>query len=270
MIRGPVLVATDLSEPADAALRQGHDIASSLDAQLLIGHVLPEAFRARVLFPHAAGIDTVAQREIEEKAIAAVRLHAGSVLGVDGQALSIEILAGTTHAGILEMAERIDAGIIVLGPGPTALRVARSAAVPVLIARPSPAGGSVLGATDFSDPSLPAVNLAAAEASRRACPLRLIHCLNLDWTTMASSAILANAVALPPIPPTLVEEIEAAARERLLAAMNTTGVSGEAAVTLGPAKAGILAAVNAVPTALVVVGTRGRTGLPRLALGSTG
>ena len=38
----------------------------------------------------------------------------------------------------------------------------------------------MLGATDFSDPALPAVKMAAAEARRRGVRFRLVHCLDID------------------------------------------------------------------------------------------
>src|SRR5919109_1002235 len=175
-LRGPILCATDLSDAADAALSQGYAISKQIGVPVSVSHVLPEAFNVRVLFPHEAGIDTSFQAELTRKATTAVRTRLGAVMGSESESIPVQIETGTAHAGILAVAERLGAGLIVVGPGGTALRVARSASAPVLVARPSATGAAVLGATDFSDPSLPAVRMAEAEARRRGVRLRLVHC----------------------------------------------------------------------------------------------
>ena len=265
-LTGPVLVATDLSTLAETALRQGHAIAKDLSTPLIVCHVLPEAFKVRVLFPQDAGIDAPMQAQLQQKAAAVLAMQIATVLGKDAGAV-IEIESGTPHAGIQEVAERVGAGLIVVGPGATALRVTRSASYPVLIARPSPAG-AVLCATDFSDPYFPAVNLAAAEARRRKAGLRLIHCLDIDATAYLASAGLPGIAAMPPVPESLMKELEASARDRLQAALTSTGTPGEIAVLEKTPARGIVEAAQDPAAALLVVGTRGRTGLSRLALGS--
>ena len=54
-LSGPVLVATDLSEAADEALRQGDALARGLGTRLHVCHVLPSNFEVHVLFPQHAG-----------------------------------------------------------------------------------------------------------------------------------------------------------------------------------------------------------------------
>ncbi|HSC26972.1 MAG TPA: universal stress protein, partial [Vicinamibacterales bacterium] len=267
-LRGPILCATDLSDAADAALRQASAIGTQIGAQFHVCHVLPEAFNVRVLFPHEAGVDTAVQAELTAKATTAVRTRLEAVFGAASNDVPVEIETGTAHAGILMVAERLGAGVIVVGPGGTALRVARSAAVPVLVARPSPIGGVVLGATDFSDPSLPAVRMAAAEARRRGVRFRLAHCLDIDQAAYAAGAGLPGVIAAWPLPQSVMDQLEAAAHERLAAALAETTVDAEPLVLPGPPATGILDAAQSVATALIVVGTRGRTGLARLALGS--
>jgi nucleotide-binding universal stress UspA family protein len=262
------LCATDLSEAADASLRQAGAIGAQIGAPVTVCHILPEAFRVRVLFPHEAGIDTAVQAELTQKAIGAVRARLDAILGADATSIPIEIDSGTAHAGILAVAERIGAGLIVMGPGGTALHVARSADVPVLVARASPPGGVVLGATDFSDPALPAVTMAAAEARRRGVRLRLVHCLDLDEATYVAGSGLAGVIGVWPLPQAVIDQAEAAAREQLREAAAAADIAAEAVVVRASPAVGILQAAESVATALIVVGTRGRTGLARLALGS--
>ncbi|MCC7034888.1 MAG: universal stress protein [Acidobacteria bacterium] len=265
-ISGPVLVATSLSDADDELLRQGHAVASGIGAPLVVCHVLPEAYRVRVLFPQCAGIDASVQAPLEGKARDVVNARVADVLGAAGDA-TIELESGSPHAAILEVAERTGAGLIVVGPGATASRVARSAACPVLIARPSAPGG-VLGATDFSDASLPAVRLAADEARRRGVTLRLVHSTELDAAIAMASAGLAGGIPLSPIPEDTAREIANEARERLLNVMAESGATGDVVVLSERPGAGIIAVAEEMPATLVVVGTRGRSGVPRLLMGS--
>ncbi|MGE0462140.1 MAG: universal stress protein [Vicinamibacterales bacterium] len=266
-ISGPVLVATSLSEADDELLRQGHGMAAGIRAPLVVCHVLPEAYRVRVLFPQFAGIDASVQEPLERKAREVVRARVVDVLGAVADA-TIELESGSPHAAIIEVAERTGAGLIVVGPGHTAHRVARAATCPVLIARPSPTGGGVLAATDFSDPSLPAVRIAADEARRRGVALRLVHSTELDSAIAMASAGLAGGIPLSPIPEDTAREIANEARERLLEMMTETGATGDVVVLSERPGAGIIAVAEEMPAAVIVVGTRGRSGVPRLLMGS--
>ncbi len=267
-LRGPILCANDVTDGADAALRQACSLGADLGTSVTVCHVLPEFVNIRVLFPHEAGVDASVQAELTRKATAAVRARLEEVVGVGAGDVGIWIETGTAHAGILAAAERVAAGVIVMGPGATALRVARSATMPVLVARPSPIGGAVLGATDFSDPALPAVKMAAAEATRRRARLRLVHCLALDEAVSVAEAAMPGVVAVWPFPQSVIDRIDAAARERLAAALAEIAADGQPIVLRSPPATGILQAARSVATALIVVGTRGRTGLARLAIGS--
>ena len=262
-----VLAATDLTDPADAALRQGHALATARGAAFTVCHVIPEAFNVRVLFPQHAGIDASFQAELEDKARAALRARLRAALG-DEDAATVRVETGSAHAGVLEAAERIDAGLIVVAPGATAHRIARAATVPVLVARPSPAGGSVLSATDFSDPSLPAIQAGADEARERRAPFRVVHCLDFDETSYVRTLGLPGMISAWPLPQSVTDDLLASARARLENAIASIGADAEPIVLRRSPAHGIVEAANSVATSLVVVGTRGRTGLTRLALGS--
>ena len=267
-LHGPVVVGTDLSDNAAIALREARAIAAHVGTPLVVCHVLPEAFHVRVLFPHTAGVDTATQEALEHKAREAIHHHVRAVLGAEQGSVRIEVATGTPHAGILRAAERVGAGLIVVGPGAAAHRIARAAAGPVLIARASPEGGAILGATDFSDPSLPAVHMAADEARRRGSRLRIVHCLDVGETAYAATAGLPGMIAPPPLAQSVVEQLESGARERLAGALTGLGIAAEGTVVMSRPAAGILQAAEAAPTALIVVGTHGRSGFARLALGS--
>jgi nucleotide-binding universal stress UspA family protein len=265
-LSGPILIATDFSAGAAEALRQAHQLAGELRAPLVVGHVIPEAFRVRVLFPHTAGVDATTQRELQAKAAAAAQGQIRAVLGPAVEALDVRFESGSPHAGVLKLAEQNGAALVVMGPGATTARVARAAHHTVLVARPSPPGGAVLGASDFSDPSLPALRLAASEAARRHSRLRLIHCLDIDATAYLAAAGAPGVLVTPPFPDDAVKDMEADARDRLRT------VGGDAGADLVVVRYSPLSAITdeatRTPTSLVVVGTHGRSGFARLALGS--
>lgn len=271
MLRGPVFVGTDLSAAAGEALRQSAGLAADLGGRLIVCHVLPELLRVNMLFPQWRGIDSAREQSIRSKAEEAVRRHAEEILGAPGRDVAIVLEAGTPHVGLLAAADAARAGVIITGPGRVAGEVARHASVAVLVARPSPSHGPVIGATDFSDPSLPALNAAAAEARRRRSPLHLIHAVDvgMHMTGGARAGALpylegASAIALEGL-----DELRAAADRRLRESLQQYAVEGQAAVVSGRAAEGIVAWAETAGAQLVVVGTHGRSGMARLALGST-
>ncbi len=263
-MKGPVLVATDLSEGADEAIRQADILARHNGSPLHVCHVLPEVLRVRMLFPQLYPQDASDVQALERKVTDVVTARVQDLTRRSAADYAVEVEAGSPHAGILQAADRIGAGILVVGPGRVAERVARSASCHVLVARPSPSG-KVLGATDFSDPSLPAVEAAAMEASRRRVPLCLIHSLDLrpaEWAAMSM------AFPVPTVSPQVVNELRADVLSRLQACLDRFHAEGERLVVEGLAASAIVKAARELPAELVVVGTRGRTGLSRLALGS--
>jgi nucleotide-binding universal stress UspA family protein len=263
-LNGPVLVATDLSEGADEAVRQADTLARHVGGPLHVCHVLPEILRVRMLFPQLYQQDANDMRALERKAADVVAARVQGITGRSAADYAVEVDAGSPHSGILQTAEQIGAGVLVVGPGRVAERVARSASCDVLIARPSPSG-KVLGATDFSDPSLPAVEAAVMEASRRRVPLCLLHSVDLrpiEWAAMSM------AFPVPTVPQPVEDELRASILTRLQGSLERFRAEGEALVVDGHAGLAIVKAARELPAELVVVGTRGRTGLSRLTLGS--
>ena len=267
----PVLVALEFSEQGDEALRQGAANALALAAPLVACHVLPESFRVRVLFPQDAGVDASLQEALALKARDLVRARVAAVLP-PATAVTIEIDSGSPHSGILETAARVGAGLIVIGPGRAAQRVAQASSCPVLVARPSPRAGVVIGATDFSDAALPALHAAADAARWMGGGLRVIHCLDVDQAAAiaaAGAAGGAGAIALPVLSEPVFAEIRADAVAALARAQASLGTESEVAVLRRSPGRGIVEEAAATGASLVVVGTRGRTGIKRLLMGST-
>lgn len=264
-LNGPVLVATDLSESVVEGLTQGVVYAEALSTTLVVCHVLPELSQVRVLFPHLAGVDERALADLMARARAATAAQFLAATGREIAPDAVAIETGSPHSGIRAAAERIGAGLVVVGPGATAARVAHDAPWAVLVARPAPAGGGVLAATDFSDPALPAIETGVSEARRRNVPLRILHAVDFD---PGASALALGPPMLVPLPPDAEAALVDRARHQLNDALRRFDAAGDAVVARGSAAWSIVHAASTEPTALVVVGTHGRTALRRLLLGS--
>jgi nucleotide-binding universal stress UspA family protein len=187
--------------------------------------------------------------------------------------MKIEIEQGTVHAGILRAAKNIGAGAVVVGGkidhrglhilGSSGEHVVRYANCPVLVARHSPEG-KVLAATDFSDPALPAVEAGAAEARHRRADLTVIHASDPLLVMSPFYADFYSSTSL--MDPS--DQMKKIWQQRLDECVHHFKAKGGGLLRDGPAAPAILSAASELPAQLLVVGTHGRTGLSRIALGS--
>ena len=269
MLRGPVLVGTNLTPGAQGALRQGAALAHDLGVPLIVCHVMPDQRRIDMLLPQWRGVEPSVAPASTAKARAAVNRELVSTLGDWILSTRIVLDSGAPHVGVLAQAAHVEAGVIVIGPGGVAAQVARYAPVPVLVARPSP-DGCVVGATDFSDASLRTLRLAAAEACRRGVPLHLIYALDLGLHGLNHRPVaqpylegLAGVALDGP------DDLQAAAERRLQDLLRDFAGKGQSAVVSGHAESAIVAYAERVGAGLVVVGRHGGSGFAQLTLGST-
>jgi nucleotide-binding universal stress UspA family protein len=133
-LKGPVLVATDLESAADEALRQADSLVPHDLEPLQVCHVLPKVLRIRMLFPHLHEKDSGEFLELERQAGRRVAERVESVTGRSAGQYAVAVDSGSPHGGILRQAERLAAGLIVIGAG-AAARVVPGASCPVLVAR---------------------------------------------------------------------------------------------------------------------------------------
>lgn len=262
---GPVLVATDLGPGSDEVLRQGHTLANALGGLLHVCHVLPDLLTVRMLFPQVQARDDAAVHDLEQHAGDLVRISVERVTARSPHEFRAAIVSGSPHSGILRHAETMGAGVIVVGAGSVAERVVRYARCPVLVARPS-APGAVLAATDFSDSALPAVAAGAAEAHRRRVGFAVLH--SLDFGPIMTETYGGAFAMVPPLQPEERARLRAETLQALQRALTHVGAEGATIVTDGAPGTAIIEAARTLPAELVVVGTIGRTGLSRFALGS--
>ena len=271
-VKGPILVAMDLDKGSNDLLRQADTLARSYHVKLSVCHVLPEIFAVRPLFPQLHLDDALKLYDLEAAVRDALLERIRTVTARVPPQVEIEIEQGTVHAGILRAADNIGAGAVVVGgkvdhgglrtPGHTAEHVVRYAKCPVLVARPS-AAGKVLVATDFSDAALPAVEAGAAEARHRKADLTIIHAIDL---LPVMSPFYGEFYGVPPMD--LSDQMRELWQQRLDECVHDFKAKGGGLLRDGPAAPAILSAASELPAQLLVVGTHGRTGLSRIALGS--
>jgi nucleotide-binding universal stress UspA family protein len=273
-----ILVAHDLSDSADEALRQGAERARSEGATLGVIYVGPEL---PGLAPFLQEVTTQALTDAATYKKQLDEMLRARTVRVLGAAAPFDALVetGSAAARIVDSAERWAADLLVVGSvgasglkrlliGSVAERVMRYAHCPVLVVRPAVPGGKVLAATDLSDPSLPAIRAGADEARRRGTRLHVIHVIDFSPASWASAAGSPFGIGIP-VPAQAARAEHAETLGKVLdETLERLGVEGEAVVEFGGAAAEVLRTAESLPADLLVVGSRGRTGLARIAIGS--
>jgi nucleotide-binding universal stress UspA family protein len=260
-----VLVATDLSDAADTAIREGAKLASTPADAFGIVHVPLPPRLIEDYFPARAEDRTA----MLARAFAALQERAHRACERQAE-LFVE--DGVDYVEIVNRAEQWKADVIVVAShgrsgiarvlGRVAEAVVRNAHCNVLVVRSGVGHGWVLAATDLSDPSFPAIVAAAAEARRRAARLEVVHAVGfLDMQAAYLVELGTPSISPPP------NVFEAAARH-LSECVARLHVDATCKVLDRPAAAAIVGEADAVGAELVVVGSRGRSGLQRLVLGS--
>ncbi|MBX6317744.1 universal stress protein [Pigmentiphaga sp.] len=253
-----ILLASDLSACGDRALDRAIDIARRRRCKLIVLHVVEEpSFAERLRSPES--------RDAELQA--AERLLLDTVGEVD---VPMELIVETGHpVEVIERTARLrQCDLIVTGSGrngglgrlllgSTAERLARTAALPILIVRKRPHRPyqRVLGATDFSEGSRQALN--AARVFFPDAQLTLLH---------AYPMLKADP------DPAEIEAAQGQAQRAGDAFVSRHFARGGAAPKLvlerGLPERVVPDYVARHPTDLLVVGTHGLTGLLRTAMGS--
>lgn len=280
MTTSPVLIATDLTAAAEPALLRGRAHAEAVGAPWLVCHVIPDVLRHHPLAPTRGENDLALAGGLTKQAADLVTEQVRRVLGASPDSYRVVVETGTPEDEIVRIAAAEGASLVVIGAKPregaerllghVAERVVRYVHTSVLVARPGPPSAKILVATDFTEASMPCVRFAALLVAKAGVDATLLHVMQLPSATGSALGAVAAALGSPWMPPSpaTVEQLEGLGRATLDGLAKEHGFAHVEQVEGDPA-ALILARASALSAEMIVMGSRGRSGLSRLVLGST-
>jgi universal stress protein E len=254
----------------DPTLLLAVDLARRCGAKLHLVH----AFQFPQLYTMSPGLNMAYpeglqeyEAEVQKALEAAVRRNPE----VEDGSVVCHALPGAPGQLLVDTADRVHADLLVVGAsrpgrghrflGTTAQRVLRGADVPVLVARTAlyRKPERVLLATDLSE-------MSAAVHERALDVLEGLY--GLAGTELRALLVLAFGLVPPPRPNDALARTAFTELGRFLDARSARAAPVRPAVRIGEAPVQILDEVADWNADLLVVGTHGRHGLPRLWLGS--
>ncbi len=266
-----IVVPVDFSDCSKAALRRASSIAERTGAHLHLLHAVPPIpYPAPVEF----GIPTAVTEEIETGARAKLAEWAAE-LETEGRSVSHETVLRAPVDVIGDTARSRNADLIVMGThghtglkhlllGSVAERTLRTAPCPVLTVKehfPAGAFERILLCTDFSDHAERAAAVAIKWAEALDAELHVAHAVTPAVPVYAE---------LPP-PPEYLGQVREAARHQLETVqrrVEDAGLACTAHLLEGEAAGAVAELAERREVDMVVVGTRGRSGLKHVVLGS--
>ncbi|HKC52753.1 MAG TPA: universal stress protein [Myxococcota bacterium] len=268
-----VLAATDFSPHAERALAHALELVKLFGAELEVftSAYVPAQALAAMALGMAPGLVDEARREAVQRVetlaatLRARGVRASSSSSTEEPSSAICARAAELGTDLVALGTRGHTGLAHVVFGSIAERVARTAPCAVLTTHadsPAPAAyRCVLVPTDFSPDSEAALAWARSLVSRTGGKLVLLHAYDLPQLVLTGSALAAASVE---------KALMDSAREKLAELRQTlSGVAVETHVSATRPDPAILDAVERVHADLVVLGTRGRTGLAHVVLGST-
>jgi nucleotide-binding universal stress UspA family protein len=275
------LIAIDGSAGADLAVQLAASLAWPANAELRLVSVLPEDRPPMTTHPGGSRSATVA--EMDEGVVStmdAILDDARARLQGAGT-VATSVLYGRPAGVVAAEAEGWPADLVIMGSrghGPIASLVMGSVSAevvdhvhcPVLVAR-RPRADRILLATDGMDGSRAATSFLADWHPQRDGEVLVVSVAQFEAPLLAGIAPRMR-VTSPTIYDEAREEARAIAARAADAACDllaAAGIPAVSAVRDGHPSGEIVTAAREWPADLVVVGTRGHTGMARLILGST-
>lgn len=258
-------MATDLSARSDRALERAVALTHELGAKLIVVHVVDEDLPA-----------SLADAQ-ENAARQAIHKHINELTSDNEPRISVEVVFGRTHADILEMSEKTEAEMIVLGMhrehafkdmfhGTTVERIIRAGNVPVLLVKDrtsSPYLRIIVG-VDFSVYSRRAVEFAVKFAPR--AKFHLVHAYDVPFKGFLYGQDTRGEVSKQH-----QAQFQQMINEQMASFLAGFGASEPKHVRVmqeGPVREVIHRQIIRLKPDLLVIGTHGRTGVAHAFLGS--
>ena len=262
-----ILVATDFSTRSDRAVRRAILLAKKFEAAVSLVHVVDDDRPKRI-------VD--AERESASMLLSE---QARSLREIDGVDCSVSVALGTLSEEIIKAAEASMADVLVIGPhrhrafqdvfvGTTAERTIRARRHPVLVASGVPASfyRHVLVAVDLSDCSRNALRAVKGLALDNHAAVSAIHVFDAP----ARSYMALASAGDHEVEDYLAREEARAAGELAVFMRDLEFVAARQVLKSNQSSTAhvICATAREVSADLIVVGTRGRTGIAKFLLGS--
>ena len=280
-----ILAGTDFSESAEAALIEAHRIASSVGANLTVLHVvhdeLVEILKQKLGMPEAELLQLASER---------LDKHLHELLG-ETENVKTEILIGCPFIELFRATKNHAADLLVLGSGGSetdgvhagilARRCVRKVPCKVLLVRKRQREpfSQVVACVDFSENSNEAIELAAQVAHQDGAELHLLHvCRPVVPSVHGERGAFAGTkffdISLPPYPEMdyaqkQKDKLDELGAELLGEKFPDLKIESHVFTDGHRPSHGIVAFLKDRDAELVVLGTRGRTGVRSLLIGTT-
>lgn len=278
-----ILVATDFSPAAEAALRQGVWLARVSGARLTLVHALPD-LRKLVHYASAqAKLDLLYgegqqfEREVRRPSDARLK-ETIAALNAPDLTIHYETLIGDPAVEVIHAVQQEGYDLVLVGTrgrslwerffvGSTAKRLIRKCPSAVWIVKPEHSGppAAILALTDFSEVSRRALLAAAWVAQRAQAALHLLHVID-------ASDVPEDLVEKLPQGASLREEIREEARQRLeqfVAGLPIPASQIRSHLSWGTPWKEIARLAQHERIDLIALGTVGRSGVAGILLGNT-
>jgi nucleotide-binding universal stress UspA family protein len=271
-----ILVPVDFSKHSAAALARAVEWAKLFGARIHVLHCY--ALPVRGVTPYEFAVPAAVWDSIRDATLQRVGQMRDEV-AAKGVEATADVSPLLPTQAIAEEATRLGADLIVMGTrgntglkhvllGSVAERTLRTAPCPVLTVTDEDEAAlrpmaRILVAVDFSEHSNRALETAMELARRLRAELHLVHAFDIPVPLVTPYEIA--------IPDALIEQArDTAARklEKALQKVRAEGIEGRSHLTEVPAAAAIVRVAEETKADLIVMGTRGHTGLKHLLLGS--
>ncbi len=259
------LMATDLSARSDRALERAVMLAQDHEAYLTIAHVIDEDLPSAL----SDAQEDAAKHAIDEYVD---KLAAGK-----RDRISIKVVCGRAHADILDMSEKVEADLVILGMhredafkdrfrGTTAERIIRAGGVPVLLVKDRvirPYQQVIVG-VDFSAFSRRAVEFAVQFVPNG--NFHLVHAYGVPFEGFLYGHDTKRQVAK--LQEVEFEKMIDDEMATFLASLDQKVAGIERVMKQGTVREVIFEQARRLKPDLVAMGTHGRTGIAHAFLGS--